>query len=360
MVPSSFVAGQVTSADAGRRAVAALEERIDPAAGVALEALLVEGLPLLRMHLPGAFRAVFTTRHGGVSSGAFASLNLGDRSQDDQALVTVNRRRLAVALGWLGDEERRGRPGSAPGLPVAGSLRLISPAQVHGTHVAGAAEYLAADDFGLACDGLTLHPVLDRGLAAVLQFADCVPVVLVGEVDIAVAHAGWRGLLGGVIQQAGRAMTGPPALAFIGPSIGPCCYTVDARLAGMFADRYGDDVVVQDRVGHPSFGTKAAQNAAGSPRVDLWAAAAAALSELCINADRIVNPRLCTSCNNDLFYSYRREGPVCGRHGAAAWIAPQEGPEPSWQRSGPAEADAISGAHAGGQTSAGGPRSAPR
>ena len=58
---------------------------------------------------------------------------------------------------------------------------------------------------------------------------------------------------------------------------------------------------------------------AGRGRVDLWAAAAAALLELGVAPVRIVNPRLCTACNRDLFYSHRMEGPETGRQGCVAW-----------------------------------------
>ena len=159
------------------------------------------------------------------------------------------------------------------------------------------------------CDGLTLHPEIDKGLAALLLFADCVPVVLCGEVDMAVAHGGWRGILGGIVQQAGRAMMGAPATAIIGPSIGPCCFTVDEEVAYAFAARFGSQVVLGPL-------------AKGAPRrVDLWAAMTEAAHGTGSPRGQVVNPRLCTVCNNDLFYSYRKEGPVTGRQGCLAWVA---------------------------------------
>ena len=205
-------------------------------------------------------------------------------------------------------------------------VELISPLQVHGVRVVGASEYRQASlaDASSAraavsttaipsteadgCDGLVVHRELDRGLAALLLFADCVPVILAGEVDVAVAHAGWRGLLGGVVQEAARRMTAPPGLAFIGPSIGPCCYAVGDDVAEAFSRRYGARAVIDGRAG-------------GAPHVDLWAAAEIALQEVEVPAARVVNPRLCTSCNADLFYSHRVSGGVTGRHGAVAWVA---------------------------------------
>ena len=114
----------------------------------------------------------------------------------------------------------------------------MSPRQVHGLRVVGTSEYVGGTE-GTPCDGLTLNPLLDRDLAAVLLFADCVPLVLCGDVDMAVAHGGWRGILGGIVQQAGMAMTGPPGAAVVGPSIGPCCFTVGPEVADAFSERFG-------------------------------------------------------------------------------------------------------------------------
>ena len=242
--------------------------------------------PVLEPRLPQPFRGFFTTRLGGGSTGPFAAMNLDPRSCEDPA-VDANRARIALETG----------------------RRLVSPLQVHGLRVVGGAEYVASSEGGgpAPCDGLTLNPMLDQELAAVLLFADCVPLILCGEVDMAVAHGGWRGIIGGIVQQAGSAMTGPPGAAVIGPSIGPCCFTVGEDVADLFSERFGPEVVISP----PEPG--------GSPRVDLWESAARALIEIGVPRTGVLNPRLCTVCNNDLFYSYRLEGPVTGRHGCVAW-----------------------------------------
>jgi copper oxidase (laccase) domain-containing protein len=250
-----------------------LARRIDPAVRPYVAAALVGNTPVLSLKLPGSFRACFTTRLGGASAGPYWSMNLDPRSEDHPDKVA-------------------GR-------------RLVSPLQTHGLRVAGAAEYIERPP-DTACDGITLHPDIDRGLAALLLFADCVPVVLCGEVDMAIAHGGWRGVLGGIVEQAGRAMIGPPATAVIGPSIGPCCFTVGQEVAAGFASRFGPQVLT---------------GAEGAPRVDLWEAVSIALVELGVVRGQVVNPRLCTVCNADLFYSYRNESPVTGRHGCLAWVA---------------------------------------
>jgi len=241
----------------------------------------VNGIPLLEAALPRPFRVLFTTRVGGESIGVFSSLNLDPRSEDEPEVVARNRARVAALIG----------------------RRVVSPMQVHGVRVVGAAEYLQEPP-GSPCDGLTVHADIDEGLAALLLFADCVPVVLCGEVDMAVIHAGWRGLLGGVVQQGGRALMGAPGTAVIGPSIGPCCFTVDEEVASAYAARFGPEVVLEG---------------GDALRVDLWAAAEKALGEISIRSSQVVNPRLCTACNRDLFYSYREEGPSTGRQGCLGW-----------------------------------------
>jgi len=263
-----------------------LAERIDPLARPRMRAREFDGIPVIEAALPGPFRALFTTRLGGESQGVFASLNLSPRSEDDPVAVERNRARVGSLT----------------------SCRLVSPAQAHGLRVVGAAEYVQEEPDS-PCDGLTLHLEIDKGLAAILLYADCVPLVLCGEVDMAVAHAGWRGILGGIVEQAARALMGMAGTAVIGPSIGPCCFTVGDDVAAAFAGRFGPEVVL-----HPTEGD-------GLPRVDLWAATARALREVGISPGQIVNPRICTACNTDLFYSYRVEGPATGRHGCLGWVA---------------------------------------
>jgi purine-nucleoside/S-methyl-5'-thioadenosine phosphorylase / adenosine deaminase len=305
----------------------ALRERIDPRARSRLEVRESGPAIFLEAELHGVFRTVFTSRLGGISEGPFASLNLDARSADEPGAVEQNRARV---MGILEADDTVAEAEAGFG------RRFVNPLQAHGVRVVGAAEYVRDHD-GTPCDGLTLNPNLDSGLAALLLFADCVPVVLVGEVDMAVVHGGWRGILGGVVQQGGRAMTSSPGGAIIGPSIGPCCFTVGEEVAQAFAGRYGPEVVVTPGLAGPApaggrpggrpglAGPEAdAAAAAGSGvasvyRIDLWAAVTKALAEVGVNEGQVVNPRLCTACNKDFFYSYRREGPVTGRQGCIVW-----------------------------------------
>jgi hypothetical protein len=102
---------------------------------------------------------------------------------------------------------------------------------------------------------------------------------------------------------------GAPAAMVIGPSLGPCCFKVGAEVAGWFSRRFGPDVVIEGDGGP------------GDLRVDLWEAATRASMEIGIRREHVVNPRLCTACNRDLFFSYRAEGPVTGRQACVGWIA---------------------------------------
>ena len=140
------------------------------------------------------------------------------------------------------------------------------------------------------------------GLPVAVFSADCVPVLLYDPEGrrVAAVHAGWRGTVQGVAGAAVDALRnegGDPEhfFAAIGPSIGPCCYEVDkpviARLDAAFPGRWGSWVRSRGN---------------GKWMLDLWAANEEQLREAGMRGDRIANPRLCTGCRGDLFYSYRR------------------------------------------------------
>src|SRR5689334_16171041 len=152
--------------------------------------------------LPGA-RALFATRRGGVSTGAYASLNLGRMTEDDPDAVAENHARLAAAAGC------------AP-------ADLLYGHQVHGTEVrrrtAPGGPVTKEDGQATALPG---HPAL-------VFVADCLPVLLAAGGAVAAVHAGWRGLAGGVIAEGVAALrevggTGE-VTALIGPGARGCCY----------------------------------------------------------------------------------------------------------------------------------------
>jgi len=167
--------------------------------------------------------------------------------------------------------------------------------QVHGAEVIRAA--------GSGCVGTADALVTDTpGLPVAVFSADCVPLLIYDPdgLRLAAAHAGWRGTVRSVARAAVDALLeagGTPGrlLAAVGPSIGPCCYEVDkpviARLDQAFPGAWGSWV--------RSVGS-------GKWMLDLWAANEDQLRGAGLRSDRIDNPRLCTGCRTDLFYSYRR------------------------------------------------------
>jgi hypothetical protein len=230
---------------------------------------------------PAAYHVAFSTRLGGVSDGAHASLNLGLLTDDAPGNVVENRRRLCGAVG-------------------ADPERATMAFQVHGAHVA------EADPRGVvtpgtdyeACDGLWS----DRpGQAMMLVTADCFPVAVAGregDPALAVLHVGWRGLLDGIVENGVRTIGGDPQAA-IGPGIGACCYEVGEEVASPFRERFGDDVAPDGKL-DLALAIERALDAAGVADVD--------------------RNRHCTSCEAELFFSHRRDRGVTGRQGVVAYI----------------------------------------
>lgn len=223
--------------------------------------------------LGAGIRVVFTTKHGGFSDAPFASLNLSFVSGDDPGVVRRNRARV---LGELGAD------------PAA----WTSGKQVHGASVARADAGTAGAG---AFDPATTIPATDAlwtdepGVPMAVLTADCVPLVL-ADPDrrrVGVVHAGWRGLVGGVIEAAGEAMGGA-TVAGIGPSIGPCCYEVGDDVAEPAARALGEQVV------------RATTN---KPHLDLWRGARAALRRA--GVPEVGLAALCTLCDRDRFFSHR-------------------------------------------------------
>jgi len=217
--------------------------------------------------LDAGVRVAFSGRHGGVSKAPFDSLNLGARAGDSPEAVVENRRRVAEAVGFDGS-------------------RLALTRQVHGVELmqatTGAGGILGEAD-GLVTDR--------RGVALGILSADCAAVALAGTRGVALVHAGWRGLAGGIIERGVRAVE-PVLAAWVGPAIGACCYEV------------GDEVVeAWNRRGLP---------VADSSHVDPRRAAVAELRTAGVTAIASIDE--CTSCGES-FFSYRRDG-VTGRHGA--------------------------------------------
>lgn len=142
------------------------------------------------------------------------------------------------------------------------------------------------------------------GLALSVITADCVPVLLAGSGGLAAVHAGWRGLVGGVIPAALEAVGGGSGwTAWIGPSIGSCCYEVGEDVADQVRSASGPEVVLA--------------GAAGKPHLDLVAAARMQLERA--GVEEIYSVLDCTRCDAERLYSYRREGKGAGRNMGFIW-----------------------------------------
>lgn len=227
----------------------------------------------IELELPGA-NVRFTGRAGGVSPAPFASLNLGPFTGDDPEHVAENLRRA-------GD-----------GLPVA-AVR-----QMHGTEIREASGPTSGVD---DADGLVTG---QEGLALIVTTADCLPVALVAGDAVAMLHAGWRGLSGGILEAGTRRlveMAGDAAIhAAIGPGAGVCCYEVGEEVAARFP-------ALALHAGH----------------VDLKAAATQRLRAAGVST--VTDVGRCTMCEPDVFFSHRRSGPTTGRQGGLIWRASSKG-----------------------------------
>jgi YfiH family protein len=241
-----------------------------------------KGVRWLEADLGGA-RAAFSTRMGGVSESPYDSLNLGLLTEDADVAVAENRLRLAAALGFAPEQ-------------------VVFARQVHGTRLIEGADP-SRGSFVLnsrtkeprdvvEADG---HVVREPGLAPLVFVADCLPVALYGPGGIAMVHAGWRGLAGGILA-AGAEAVGATRAA-IGPGIGPCCYEVGEEVLGAFAG-LGD--VADGRM------------------LDLPEVARRLLAQA--GVEQVESAGLCTSCEAELFFSHRRDEGRTGRQAGMAWI----------------------------------------
>jgi YfiH family protein len=233
---------------------------------------------------PLRVKSLITTRRGGVSTGAYAGLNLGLRTGDDETAVRANLEQVRACLPrepkWL--------------------------RQVHGSRV-------------VASDRLTDIPEADASVArqagtvCVVVVADCMPVLLCDQAGsvVGIAHAGWRGLSSGVIENTVSEMGVAPAslLAYLGPAIGPGAFEVgaDVRDAFLAAD-------------------SGANEAFKSCRDDTWLADLFMLARRRLarcGVRQVFGGGLCTYSDPARFYSYRRDQ-TTGRMGAFIWLAPGE------------------------------------
>lgn len=239
---------------------------------------------------PPSVVALSTTRLGGLSGAPYASMNLGHHVGDDPDNVQANRDQLRVAL---------------PGLSALSWLD-----QVHGAVVVEAA---AGADYPQADAQICRAP----GTGCAILTADCLPVLLCNRAGtvVAAAHAGWRGLAGGVLANVIEAMGEPPGelLAWLGPAIGAGAFEVgedvlEAFLAAPTAEQVVDQIALQFvHTGEPG----------------KYLANLSALARLLLSASGVEDVwggDFCTFTDSARFYSFRREG-VTGRMASVIGLA---------------------------------------
>jgi len=229
----------------------------------------------------GAPELAFSTRQGGVSQAPYDTLNLGRSTDDLPESVAENRRRLLQALGFTPEQ-------------------LVTLGQVHGARVA----HVTAPGLQPESDAAVTRT---RGLALAVTGADCLPILYVGGAALAVAHAGWRGILAGVAEAALQAVcavgeVSPAEVeAHLGPCIRVCCYEVGPEVAARFPS--------QAVIPH-----------AHSVHLDLPAAVRLRLLAAGLRPERVEDTGACTACEPSRYFSHRRDRGATGRHwGVAGW-----------------------------------------
>ncbi len=230
-------------------------------------------------------RALSTLREGGVSEKSYASLNLGGHVGDAPTAVAENRRRLR----------------SAARLPAEPTWL----SQVHGARVVDLDALEEAEKPPEADAALTRRP----GRVCAILAADCLPVLLAADsgAAVAAAHAGWRGLAGGVIEAAVRALAVAPEslLAWLGPAIGPRHFEVGGEVR--------DLMLAEDPEASASF----TPNARGRFLADLPALTRRRLARL--GVQRIYGGGECTFSRTDKYFSHRHDG-TTGRQATLIWL----------------------------------------
>ena len=231
---------------------------------------------------PAAVHACMTTRQGGVSASPFDSFNTATHVDDAPAAVAENRRRLHAVLPseplWLN--------------------------QVHGAGVAGFAHAGSIPD---ADASVAFAP----GQVCVVQTADCLPVLLCDDAGtrVAAAHAGWRGLAGGVLEATVQAMEIAPErlLAWLGAAIGPEKFEVGPEVVEAFVGAHP----------HAMNAFKSSPYTPGRYLADIYALARIRLAA--VGVSRVHGGGLCTMGDAERFYSFRREART-GRMASLIWL----------------------------------------
>lgn len=232
---------------------------------------------------PARVRTLQTTRLGGASVSPWHGFNLGTHVGDDPAAVAANRAELQEQL---------------PGTPVWLN-------QVHGITVIDAATAQGTPDADAAV-------ARTPGAVCVVMTADCLPVLLTDRdgTVVGAAHAGWRGLCGGVIEATVEAMAVPAAslMAWLGPAIGPDAFEVGGEVRRAFMEVDPASAAAFTAIDDDKY------------LADIYLLARQRLARLGITA--VYGGHFCTVIDRSRFFSYRRDG-VTGRMASLIWLEPR-------------------------------------
>lgn len=235
---------------------------------------------------PFHIKTAISTREGGVSLPPYDGLNLGSHVNDRPEAVAQNRQlfkqqtKMPAEPLWLN--------------------------QVHGT----VCVVLEQTDFSAGPFTADASTTKTKGLVSVVLTADCLPVLFcdVSGTQVAAAHAGWRGLVDGVLEQTLAQFPDPNSvMAWLGPAIGPTAFEVgdDVRLAFIEKDAKADAAF------------RAVPNKTGKWLADLYQLARLRLTACGVS--QIYGGGFCTYTDSQAFYSYRRDGQT-GRMASCIWI----------------------------------------
>ena len=232
---------------------------------------------------PPSVRSLVTTRGGGVSHGKYATLNLGTHVGDVPSAVYRNRAVLSAEING----------------------RVVWLDQVHGTRVVNAASFCDAELPPEADAAFSRTP----GVACVAMTADCLPVLFCDDLGsvVAAAHAGWRGLLAGVLEATVAAMNTPAngLMAYLGPAIGSQAFEVGDEVRAAF--------VAADERAAEAF----KPSVPGKWLADIYLLARQRLTGQ--GVERVYGGSYCTYTESDRFFSYRRDGQT-GRMASVIWL----------------------------------------
>jgi len=237
-----------------------------------------------------------STRHGGVSSGNYNSLNLSFQVGDEQNNVIKNHQILSHTLGF-------------------DLSSLVTCQQIHQDTIALVDKSYLRKGCFLPNNSIPETDALTTdvpGLILMTRYADCAPLLFYDPKThtVAIAHAGWQGTLEHIAQKMVKALINhyhcqpKHILAAIGPSIGPCCYQISNTMADYALKKL------------PRAQEYIRESLDDGLYFNLWQANKEQLKSSGIKDENLYCSRLCTSCNVDLFFSYRKEKRITGRFGA--------------------------------------------